>query len=50
MNCPPLPHSILCSAMRSGGGVTPLSLALDAHGKSLSSALMGPEVEAPVAT
>jgi hypothetical protein len=30
-----------------GGGVT-RSLALDAHGKSLSSALMGLEVEAPV--
>ncbi|MFL9868546.1 hypothetical protein PQR67_30630 [Paraburkholderia fungorum] len=29
-----------------GGGVT-RSLALDAHGKSLSSALMGLEVEAP---
>jgi len=32
-----------------GGGVT-RSLALDAHGKSLSSALMGLDVEAPVAT
>ncbi len=31
-----------------GGGVT-RSLALDAHGKSLSSALMGLEIEAPAA-
>ena len=45
-SCRASPRSISSSAHALGGGVT-RSLALDAHGKSLSSALMGMEVDAP---